>query len=70
MPLLRLTPNDLQKLIKLHDPPLAATPSFSPLVENRLAGMIRALFFIPRRPRRVLGITPSPTTRRIRRDIK
>jgi len=43
----RLAALDLHKFVKLKNPPLAASPTFTAFVEQCLTGMVHALLSIP-----------------------
>ena len=61
---------NLQELIKLQHPALAARPALATLVEDRLAWVVHALLIIPRCRPRICSTATSSTACRISRDLQ
>lgn len=70
MPCLLRTARDLQELVKLQHPSLAARPSFAALMEHRVAGVVYAFLLVPRSRSSVGSTTAFATAGRVGRDLQ
>lgn len=70
VPRLLRASGDLQELIKLQHPPLAAGPSFATLMEDRLARVVHTILVVPGSRPGISSSAASPAALCIGRDLE